>query len=241
MKEDYLWDKSGHDPEIEKLEAALKEFRSKNTASLQLPAREFVFEERKTSVFSKRFFRFVLAPAATSIFLLIFSIGVFRALETERFEERAQTDFGMVSDSFDSQKTGTDAGTREESFDETDLEKTNFVMPEPKKSDYKASPKNKRKIFKSKKKFTKFSRREALAEKREPIKTKGNSFEEKLEPIEKSDSIEKTAGTEKFELTAEEKYAYAQLMKALAITSSKLKIVRDKVDGVEPVAAADGK
>ena len=34
-------------------------------------------------------------------------------------------------------------------------------------------------------------------------------------------------------LTAEEKYAYDQLMLALSITSSKLKIVKDKVQGIE--------
>ncbi|MFZ1699456.1 MAG: hypothetical protein WBO10_08900 [Pyrinomonadaceae bacterium] len=39
------------------------------------------------------------------------------------------------------------------------------------------------------------------------------------------------ADKEKF--TAEEKYAYNQLMLALSITSSKLKMVRDKVDGTE--------
>ncbi|MGE3465694.1 MAG: hypothetical protein AB7J13_02070 [Pyrinomonadaceae bacterium] len=40
---------------------------------------------------------------------------------------------------------------------------------------------------------------------------------------------------EAVELTAEEKYAYDQLMLALSITSSKLKMVRDKVDGREIV------
>jgi hypothetical protein len=34
-------------------------------------------------------------------------------------------------------------------------------------------------------------------------------------------------------LTKEEKYAYDQLMLALSITSSKLKMVKDKVAGVE--------
>jgi hypothetical protein len=34
-------------------------------------------------------------------------------------------------------------------------------------------------------------------------------------------------------LTAEEKYAYDQLMLALSITGSKLKIVKDKIAGTE--------
>ena len=40
-------------------------------------------------------------------------------------------------------------------------------------------------------------------------------------------------------LTREEKYAYGQLMLALAITSNELKIVRDKVNGREERNAAD--
>ena len=35
------------------------------------------------------------------------------------------------------------------------------------------------------------------------------------------------------ELTKEEKFAYDQLMLALSVTSSKLKLVRDKIDGIE--------
>lgn len=38
-------------------------------------------------------------------------------------------------------------------------------------------------------------------------------------------------------LTAEEKFAYNQLMLALSITSEKLKIVKDKVDGIEQKTA----
>ena len=41
------------------------------------------------------------------------------------------------------------------------------------------------------------------------------------------------AKVELSELTAEERYAYDQLMKALAITSSNLRIVKDKVNGLD--------
>ena len=43
MKEDYLWDKTGSDPEIEKLENALKAFRYQETAPPELPAKNYSF------------------------------------------------------------------------------------------------------------------------------------------------------------------------------------------------------
>ena len=39
-------------------------------------------------------------------------------------------------------------------------------------------------------------------------------------------------------LTEEEKYAYGQLMLALSITGSKLKIVKDTINGVEEIENA---
>ncbi|MEP6850844.1 MAG: hypothetical protein ABI999_18440 [Acidobacteriota bacterium] len=45
--------------------------------------------------------------------------------------------------------------------------------------------------------------------------------------------------TQPEKLTREEKYAYGQLMLALAITSNELKIVRDKINGREERNAAD--
>ena len=43
MNEDYLWDKTGEDPEIEKLENALQVFRYKETAPPALPAKALPF------------------------------------------------------------------------------------------------------------------------------------------------------------------------------------------------------
>ena len=43
----------------------------------------------------------------------------------------------------------------------------------------------------------------------------------------------------KIELTKEEKYAYKQLMLALSITSSKLKLVADKIDNIEQSKVVD--
>ena len=64
----------------------------------------------------------------------------------------------------------------------------------------------------------------------------------KTKPIERKVEIEKLDNlvaanieTKKptVKLTKEEKYAYDQLMLALSVTSSKLKLVTDKIDGIE--------
>ncbi len=71
MKEDYLWDKTGEDPEIERLENALAVFRYQGSEPPALPAKIIPFE-RKTP---RGFFRLAFALAACAAFV-IFSAGV---------------------------------------------------------------------------------------------------------------------------------------------------------------------
>lgn len=72
MKEDYLWDKTGEDAEIEKLENALQVFRYKETAPPELPAKILPF---RTETASRRTFPSVLAAAACLVFGIV-ALGV---------------------------------------------------------------------------------------------------------------------------------------------------------------------
>jgi len=67
MKEDYLWDKTGADPEIERLENALAVFRYQETEPPALPAKIIPFE-RKTP---RGFFRLAFAFAACAAFVIV--------------------------------------------------------------------------------------------------------------------------------------------------------------------------
>src|SRR4028118_1783973 len=89
MKQDYLWDKTGADPEIENLENALAVFRYKETAPPALPAKIIPFKKESP----RRSFRFAYAVAACTAFVMI-GLGVwfqFSTNETATQESIAQT------------------------------------------------------------------------------------------------------------------------------------------------------
>lgn len=70
MKEDYLWDKTGSDPAIEKLETALRVFRCEETAPPAVPAKVLPFVKKAAPRKSFSFLRAVAACLAlTSISL----------------------------------------------------------------------------------------------------------------------------------------------------------------------------
>jgi hypothetical protein len=80
MKEDYLWDKSGKDPEIEKLENALAVFRYKETKPPALPANVLPFRKETKDVSTatttaRKFFSIPMTIAA-SIALVAFISGL---------------------------------------------------------------------------------------------------------------------------------------------------------------------
>ncbi len=64
MKNDYLWDKTGSDQEIEKLEKALQVFRYQPNAPPKLPARILQLEEKPTFRLFPKIFRVALAGIA---------------------------------------------------------------------------------------------------------------------------------------------------------------------------------
>ncbi len=73
MKEEYLWDKTGEDPEIEGLEKALQVFRYKETEPPALRSNVVAFKTKENQ--SRRVLFFGLAVAAC-IALAVLALGV---------------------------------------------------------------------------------------------------------------------------------------------------------------------
>lgn len=200
MKEEYLWNKTGTDPEIEKLENALKAFRYQESEPPALPAKMVPFE-RKSPL---RFFQFVFAFAGSAALVLV-SLGVwiqFSVNKIENVDSLAQSIVPQIN-----------VEIPEEISDEK-LQNADFVKPAD-------MPFTKINISKpAKRKIVKASR---LV----PVNTAQN------QTIARKTKIKKPSD----DLTEEEKYAYNQLMLALSITGSKLKIVRDKANSIEEQTA----
>ncbi len=192
MKEEYLWDKTGQDLEIERLENALQVFRYQETAPPALPAKVLPFKEENP----RRIFRLALFAACAAF--VIISLGVWFQFSPEKIE--------VAKDSTETVPPQIDKKFSDENSvkkpDDLTVEKIEF----PKRF---AEPK----IIKTRKVISPIVRRNKTIARNVEIK----------KPI--------------IILTKEEKYAYSQLMLALSITSSKLKLVKDKVDGIEEKAA----
>ncbi len=193
MKEDYLWDKTGKDPEIQRLENALRMFRYEETAPPALPAKSIPFE-RNTP---RKFFRLAFAFAACAAFA-VFSLGVWLQISSEKIE--------VAKDSTETTAPLVSKKVSDEIADEKpDDLPNNLVIKKVEVPRQSAE----QKIIKVRKLV--------------PASVRQNK------PIAQNIQVEKP--TDK--LTKDEKYAYDQLMLALSITSSKLKLVEEKIYGVE--------
>jgi hypothetical protein len=197
MKQDYLWDKTGEDPEIEKLENALAAFRCQENAPPALPAKVLHFPLRIAKKTPRRRFSltFAFAACAAAVLITLSILFQFSNSETTGANDLAQTTAPQISSG---------------------------VLPiEKAKTPQQAEiPKRDEKPFEkkiAKQNVVKF-----------PHLPSGELRQHKT--IAQHTEISKPNQTA---LTAEEKHAYEQLMLALSITGSKLKIVKDKIDGVE--------
>jgi len=208
MKEDYLWDKTGEDSEIEELESRLKTFRTNNSTPPTLPANTFVIDRDSADrITPNRFFKLAFATFAC-IGLVVTSIGIVRVFRTENLEttetvSKKNPAAEMVSAP---QKESAKTAVEDEQMAEQKITKTVFI----------SEPRNNKRIYKAVNRSPKKIRyRRAVATRRKQKRVNQDSKEKAVV------------------LTPEEKDAYEQLMRALTITSSKLKIVRDKVNGAE--------
>jgi hypothetical protein len=182
MNDEYLWNKTGNDAEIERLENALKAFRYKEKAPPVFHIRTLPLLDRAP----RRFFRLSLAFGLASAAFVVLSIGWFIYVGSKtqinnslvKAVESRRDSIPTLPETYREQKIAT----QQSSF-KRNVVKVRYFAPAAVR----------------------------------PIKTT---------KIVKDKNPALT-------LTAEEKYAYDQLMLALSITSSKLKIVKDRVDGID--------
>lgn len=172
--DEYLWNKTGSDPEIEQLEAALKGLAYRPTAPPVLPAKKFAFTPRPRS-----FFRLSLSFA--SALVAIAALGP--AWVVLRNEPRVTTQQAAVK---------------------TDPEPRSAAIPTDAATPPITAPPN-----------------------ISPVKRQRRHVTAPRPPM--SNNIR----PQTLVLTKEEADAYRQLMTALSITSTNLKIVKDKLDGTE--------
>lgn len=201
MKEDYLWDKTGSDPEIEKLENALKAFRQRDNAPPAIPAKN---ASRKQIEPKRSIFPFAFAFAASVIFVLIL-VGVWFQI-ADRGNSPQDNLVKTTSQKTSEIKQSETIETQTEI--PTQVEENPIVEIAEKPAKLKKS-----KVYKTGK------------------STKQKVRQTKTVKIAKKQKQTVSAKIEIAELTDEEKYAYNQLMLALSITSEKLNLVKDKVRG----------
>lgn len=199
MKEDYLWDKTGEDPDIERLENALQVFRYKETAPPELPAKVLPFRKEEPAAAPRKIFSFALAAAACLVFGII-ALGVWLQVLKNNAEVPADL-------------TQTAKPEIAEPPPETPVGDPDVLPVENVEN-----PKQ-------------FSARKIAAIRRiVPVKISRKETKARNVRATKPD----------VRLTKEEQYAYDQLMLALSITSSKFKLVKDKVEGTEEKNAVIG-
>jgi hypothetical protein len=208
MKVDYLWNKTGSDPEIEKLEIALQAFRLRDETPPAIKLAEIYTPERNPSPpgHRRRSFQFAVAGFAC-LGLLILSAAVLQVLRIDD-RQAAISDF----------EQGTDEVTREQT-----ISPSAEVKPE------KGTKETDRPII------VETDGRPQRADGRPAAETKKRTVDRSIyrrTPAAKT-GRKRPAHKPKttVRLTREEKEAYEQLMKALAITGSQMRIVREKIRG----------
>ncbi len=182
MNEEYLWDKTGGDAEIEDLEDALKAFSYKQSAPPQLPGENLALVEKPW----RSYFRLGFALAFASAVVVIVSLGWFLV---------PNRNVVIGSDS------------------------VNVIEPQPvvlPPADVQLAP-----------------RVELPTRNDTPVILKARHIVRPTAKRINTIAVKKENKAPRVNLTEEEKYAYGQLMLALSITESKLKIVRDTIAGNE--------
>lgn len=187
MSENYLWDKTGEDREIEKLENALKSLRHRENAAPLIPVKTAA--EKK---YSFNLFPF-LVPAFACLLIALFAPSFW-------VKDSANSPDEIAINEVQTQ-------TVVQKYDIA--EKVAPVSEIPQTVKYQEKSGARRRLNK--------------LPKVRPAYVRVNS----------ATARENTKANRTEKLTKEEKYAYDQLMTALAITGSQFKLVRDKVQGVE--------
>ena len=219
MKQDYLWDKSGAvDPEIEELENALSAFRYQETAPPALPAKIIAFPAKAAEKTVRRRISFRFAFAACVAAILI-AFGVLFQLSNNK--TAIENDSAKTNAPQNNEKTQKDSFVEVEQTPIAPVQKIERAADLPQ--------------LEAPKQFAKQTAKQVEKQNVVKIRQHVAAIPRHNKTIDTGAKFKKPSET----LTAEEKHAYDQLMLALSITGSKLKIVKDKVDGVEEQNIAD--
>lgn len=207
MNEDYLWDKTGGDPEIERLENALRAYAYAETAAPAVENKILAFKSKPP----RKIFGFKFAAAACLVFAAA-ALGILMLMSsgkstTENESARATAPETVSSIAANNQKQDDSAAK----------------SPTEKPLDFGAGKSSVAPTGKIEK----------------PLRAAENESL-KIARIVSADNRPRRlkpafvrAATPKVRLTDEERFAYDQLMLALSVTSSKLKLVRNKIEGRE--------
>ncbi|MEO6589680.1 MAG: hypothetical protein ABIP06_10275 [Pyrinomonadaceae bacterium] len=199
MTNEYLWDKSGNDSEIEKLEKVLQNLRVQNSVPPEISSNVVQFKTTTN-------YKFPLIRAIAAAFIFGFGLIVFWFYYSNSTQKVVQT--------FETKDSPTKSILK--------VENTNVFSEKVDNKIYKNSGETK-----SEKHFIN-------------LKSKSkNSYIISQKLIYKTGfkKAESKNNKQVAKLTAEEKAAYDTLILALSITSSKLKIVSDKVRNTDEKAA----
>jgi hypothetical protein len=185
MNDEYLWNKTGTDPEIEKLEKVLAVFRYRETTPP--PIRQIVAELETPRRF-RLSFAFAFASLAIAAALVA---AVWLRISNDNFKSENAREIVFVQQSADAPET---------------LPAVIQPKPPTRNPDVPDRPSGTR---------------------RRTITRAGTASYHR--PKTKDSAPKDSVAT----LTKEERFAYRQLMLALSITGSKLKIVQDAIDGTQ--------
>jgi hypothetical protein len=190
MNEDYLWDKTGENAEIERLENQLQAFRYRETAVPVLPARIIPVQRE----IRRKNYRSIYAVAACAAVAMI-SLSLWMGLSIN--QTTLQIDLAEITLPSIMVPNPNDLIAPKSPVEQS--EKIAISKQSPKQE-----------IFKIKKTVS------AIAPQNKMVANNRKGAKQTV-----------------VTLTEEEKFAYDQLMLALSITSSKLKMVKDKAAGLE--------
>ncbi len=213
-KEEYLWSKTGTaDSEIERLENALQVLRydAASNAPLVLPAKVVPFRKESSlpSFSTHRVFRRALAFAACAAFVAVL-LGVrYQIIPNDNYSEIGSAEALVVPKNY-----------------------APFPVDEPVINEVKKPVIGKSSGFTVAKKFE-YTKQPSV---RKPVKARRvfPVIDSKKIDIQSKKIVRNVEPVKQIvKLTKEEKYAYERLMLALSITSSKFKLVKDKVEGKE--------
>ncbi|MEZ5346652.1 MAG: hypothetical protein R2681_13960 [Pyrinomonadaceae bacterium] len=203
MKNDYLWDKTGSDPEITKLENALSVFRQKDLSPPEIGIPSTIADGRAKRPFHKLFSFGVVSFAGLTA--VVFGLSIFVMIRSGNVE--------MVNTDLPPGVETTESISAAEVSPMPEVGSGSTMAEAPSADANKVV----------------FASRKPAAHR----KSRSRTLKNQVRHLAAENNVRLKPGVKsKVVLTEEEKYAVEQLMLGLSITSSNLKMVKDKANGI---------